>query len=159
MLDDVGRSLSVAAEPVIEIRHKKSGKKIAWHIGNRHTPCEIRQDCLVIRCDHVLEDLLMRLGGDIGKNQGAPSILKAVPMVLVARMVMRIDHGRINRHHSSNTGSGSNCFHQLFPIGAFSYSHGIEAAITSGDVVDAATTYNWIRTILHGGSGRNDADF
>ena len=48
-------------------------------------------------------------------------------------------------------------FSPAFPIGAFSYSHGIEAAIASGDVVDAATTYNWIRTILRGGSGRNDA--
>jgi urease accessory protein len=48
-------------------------------------------------------------------------------------------------------------FSPAFPIGAFSYSHGIEAAIASGDIVDAATTYNWIRTILRGGSGRNDA--
>ena len=48
-------------------------------------------------------------------------------------------------------------FSPTFPIGAFSYSHGIEAAITSGDVVDAATTYKWIKMILHGGSGRNDA--
>ena len=48
-------------------------------------------------------------------------------------------------------------FSPTFPIGAFSYSHGIEAAITSGDVVDAATTYEWIKMILHGGSGRNDA--
>ena len=41
-------------------------------------------------------------------------------------------------------------FSPAFPIGAFSYSHGIEAAITSGDVVDTTTTYNWIRTILRG---------
>ena len=48
-------------------------------------------------------------------------------------------------------------FSPTFPIGAFSYSHGIEAAITSGDIVDDATTFDWITTILHGGSGRNDA--
>ena len=48
-------------------------------------------------------------------------------------------------------------FSPSFPIGAFSYSHGIEVAIASGDVVDASTAYDWIETILRGGSGRNDA--
>ena len=48
-------------------------------------------------------------------------------------------------------------FSPAFPIGAFSYSHGIEAAIASGDVNDAATAHDWIETILLGGSGRNDA--
>jgi len=48
-------------------------------------------------------------------------------------------------------------FSPAFPIGTFSYSHGIEAAIASGDVNDAATAHDWIETILLGGSGRNDA--
>ena len=48
-------------------------------------------------------------------------------------------------------------FSPAFPIGAFSYSHGIEAAIASGDVYDATTAHDWIETILLGGSGRNDA--
>ena len=30
-------------------------------------------------------------------------------------------------------------------------------AITSGDVADTSTAYDWIETILRGGSGRNDA--
>ena len=47
-------------------------------------------------------------------------------------------------------------FSPAFPIGAFSYSHGIEAAIASGNVDDAATAHDWIETILLGGSGRND---
>jgi urease accessory protein len=69
LLDD-GRQIIIqaAAETVIEIRHKNLAK-IAWHIGNRHTPCEIRQDCLVIRCDHVLEDLLVRLGTILAKTE------------------------------------------------------------------------------------------
>ena len=68
-LDD-GRQIIIqaAAEPVVEIRHKNLAK-IAWHIGNRHTPCEIRQDCLVIRRDHVLEDLLVRLGTILAKTE------------------------------------------------------------------------------------------
>ena len=48
-------------------------------------------------------------------------------------------------------------FSPAFPIGAFSYSHGIEAAIASGYVDDAVTAHDWIETILLGGSGRNDA--
>ena len=69
LLDD-GRQIIIqaAAEPVVEIRHKDLAK-IAWHIGNRHTPCEIRQDCLVIRRDHVLEDLLIRLGTTLATTE------------------------------------------------------------------------------------------
>ena len=69
LLDD-GRQIIIqaAAEPVVEIRHQNLAK-IAWHIGNRHTPCEIRQDFLVIRCDHVLEDLLVRLGTTLAKTE------------------------------------------------------------------------------------------
>jgi len=69
LLDD-GRQIIIhaAAEPVVEIRHKNLAK-IAWHIGNRHTPCEIRQDYLVIRRDHVLEDLLVRLGTTLAKTE------------------------------------------------------------------------------------------
>ena len=48
-------------------------------------------------------------------------------------------------------------FSPSFPVGAFSYSHGMEAAIAKNFVVDAETTYNWIETCLIGGSGRNDA--
>ena len=69
LLDD-GRQIIIqaAAEPVVRIRHQNLAK-IAWHIGNRHTPCEIKQDCLVIRRDHVLEDLLVRLGTTLAKTE------------------------------------------------------------------------------------------
>ena len=48
-------------------------------------------------------------------------------------------------------------FSQTFPIGAFSYSHGIEAAIATGGICDCNTAHDWIKTCLIGGSGRNDA--
>ena len=45
-----------------------------------------------------------------------------------------------------------------FPTGAFSYSHGLEAAAADGAVYDRATLEAWIgATIVHG-SGRVDAD-
>lgn len=48
-------------------------------------------------------------------------------------------------------------FSQTFPIGAFSYSHGIESAIATGKIYDFNTSYDWVKTCLIGGSGHNDA--
>ena len=45
-----------------------------------------------------------------------------------------------------------------FPIGAFSYSHGLEAAVESGRVRDRASLQGWIGAIIERGSGRVDAD-
>ncbi len=44
-----------------------------------------------------------------------------------------------------------------FPVGAFSYSHGIEWAVEAGDVADAASLRDWVGAILCHGGGRNDA--
>lgn len=39
--------------------------RLAWHIGNRHTPCQIEADRLLIREDHVLEAMLRQLGASL----------------------------------------------------------------------------------------------
>jgi urease accessory protein len=44
-----------------------------------------------------------------------------------------------------------------FPTGAFAYSHGLEWAIDTGTVRDAATLKAWIGDLLTRGSGWNDA--
>jgi urease accessory protein len=44
-----------------------------------------------------------------------------------------------------------------FPVGAFSYSHGLEWAVEAGAVRDRATLVAWIEDLVTGGSGRNDA--
>ena len=71
MLDD-GRQIIIhaAVEPVMKIHHDNLAR-IAWHIGNRHTPCEIKHDYLIIRRDHVLEDLLIRLGVALVKTEAS----------------------------------------------------------------------------------------
>lgn len=46
-----------------------------------------------------------------------------------------------------------------FPIGAFTYSHGLETAINEQIVRDRDTTLNWLKALLHHGSGWNDALF
>ncbi len=68
-----GRWLKVqaAAELVVEVRHKDPNQlvRLAWHLGNRHLPTEIRNQVLRIRPDHVIEDMLHGLGADLIKVQ------------------------------------------------------------------------------------------
>lgn len=62
LLED-GRAVQVTAaeEPVLVVTGPEMAR-YAWHIGNRHTPCQIEPGRLVIRADHVLEAMLKRLG-------------------------------------------------------------------------------------------------
>jgi urease accessory protein len=46
-----------------------------------------------------------------------------------------------------------------FPVGAFSYSSGIEWAVEAGDVTDAASLRDWLAAMLSEGSGFCDAVF
>jgi len=46
-----------------------------------------------------------------------------------------------------------------FPVGAFSYSSGIEWAVEAGDIRDAASLENWLAAMLAEGSGFCDAVF
>jgi urease accessory protein len=43
-----------------------------------------------------------------------------------------------------------------YPIGAFSYSHGIETAIEEGFVTDRASLIAWLESVLRDGTGRVD---
>jgi len=44
-----------------------------------------------------------------------------------------------------------------FPVGAFSYSHGIEYAVESGQINDVLSLTAWLRAILIHGAGRTDS--
>src|SRR4051812_42666521 len=46
-----------------------------------------------------------------------------------------------------------------FPVGAFSYSSGIEWAVEAGDITDAASLRDWLAAMLTEGSGFCDAVF
>jgi urease accessory protein len=43
-----------------------------------------------------------------------------------------------------------------YPIGAFSYSHGIETAVEEGLVKDRVSLVTWLETVLRDGTGRVD---
>jgi urease accessory protein len=46
-----------------------------------------------------------------------------------------------------------------FPVGAFSYSSGIEWAVEAGDIVDAASLKDWLSAMLSDGAGFCDGVF
>jgi urease accessory protein len=68
VLED-GRRIAVAAaaEPLAEIRCIDVDRlvRVAWHLGNRHLPTMIDGERLLIRRDHVIEDMVRGLGASI----------------------------------------------------------------------------------------------
>jgi urease accessory protein len=68
MLED-GRTVAVVAEAerLAEVRADDAHHlmRLAWHLGNRHLPCRIEPDRLLIRPDHVIEAMLARLGASV----------------------------------------------------------------------------------------------
>ncbi len=72
-MDDGGWLCVIAAdEPVATIRAAtpRAVARIAWHLGNRHTPVEVRPDgSLRILDDHVLVAMVEGLGGRVSRSQ------------------------------------------------------------------------------------------
>ncbi len=64
VLED-GRSVGVvpADEALLEV--KGDLVRLAWHVGNRHMPCQVEPGRLLIQRDHVMRDMLERLGADV----------------------------------------------------------------------------------------------
>ncbi len=69
VLED-GRTIQVVAatEALVQITGPDL-HRLAWHIGNRHTPCQIEAARLLIRRDHVLEAMLAQLGATVSYVQ------------------------------------------------------------------------------------------
>ena|SRR5215471_16661327 len=69
-LDD-GRWIRIqaATEVLVEVRHKDPNQlvRLAWHLGNRHLPTEIRDQVLRIRPDHVIEEMLVSFGAHLAR--------------------------------------------------------------------------------------------
>ena len=60
--------IKAGSESLLKVKHANL-PRIAWHIGNRHTPCQVERDHLLIQEDHVMEGLMRLLGADIEKLQ------------------------------------------------------------------------------------------
>ncbi|MDF1872197.1 urease accessory protein UreE [Vannielia sp.] len=59
-------AIEAAVEPLLEVRGAAL-PQLSWHIGNRHTPCQIEPHRLLIQRDHVLLDMLTRLGAQLAE--------------------------------------------------------------------------------------------
>ncbi len=59
---------SVAVVPAEEDLYEVTGDdmvRLAWHIGNRHTPAQLASAAIFIQRDHVMRDMLTRLGASV----------------------------------------------------------------------------------------------
>jgi urease accessory protein len=65
VLED-GRLIEVIAgdEEVMEVKAANL-TAVAWHIGNRHLEAQIEADRILIRRDHVIADMLGKLGATV----------------------------------------------------------------------------------------------
>lgn len=69
VLED-GGLVGVRAAPEALIAVTGDLPRLAWHIGNRHTPCRIEPGRLLIREDHVLAAMLETLGATLTRVTG-----------------------------------------------------------------------------------------
>ena len=53
-------------ENLIEIKGDNL-KQIIWHIGNRHLPCQIEENRILIQDDAVILDMVLKLHGNVKK--------------------------------------------------------------------------------------------
>ena len=61
-----GRVIEIVAEPekVLHIETKELAK-VAYHLGNRHVPVQVGETFLRIAEDHVLEEMVGKLGAKV----------------------------------------------------------------------------------------------
>jgi urease accessory protein len=57
-------AIQAAPEPLLQVTGDAL-PRLAWHIGNRHTPCQIEADRLLIQRDKVIHTMLAHLGADV----------------------------------------------------------------------------------------------
>lgn len=59
--------VKAAAEELLEIHASDAIAlaRIAWHLGNRHTPAQIAGDAILIQPDHVLAEMVAGLGAHV----------------------------------------------------------------------------------------------
>ncbi len=57
-------------ENLLEIKGKNL-MQLIWHIGNRHMPCQIKKDRILIQYDEVIKKMILKLGGKVKKVSNA----------------------------------------------------------------------------------------
>ncbi|MCP1200404.1 urease accessory protein UreE [Notoacmeibacter sp. MSK16QG-6] len=74
LLDD-GRVIEVRAAPEALLEVQATDPRhllaLAWQIGNRHLPAQIEADRILIRRDHVIEEMLTGLGAMVARIEAS----------------------------------------------------------------------------------------
>jgi len=145
--------------------------RLAWHLGNRHADVAFAPGALRVRRDHVLEAMAVGLGATVTSVEVPFDPEPSTPHARDA------DHAHGARHAHGHDAPAlppagrdeslsAAALYRLqawlspaYPVGAFSFSSGLEWAVEAGDVNDAATLQRWLAVILTEGSGVCDAVF
>src|ERR1700730_5771336 len=144
--------------------------RLAWHLGNRHADVAFAPGALRVRRDHVLEAMAVGLGATVTAVEAAFDPEPTTPHAHDP------NHGHDELGHPAEAPSlpragtdehlSAPALYRLqawlspaYPVGAFSFSSGLEWAIEAGDVNDAAALQRWLAVILADGGGFCDAAF
>jgi urease accessory protein len=170
-----GRVVRVVAapEPTYLVRCVDAAMlaRCAYHLGNRHTQAQVGPGWIRIRVDPVLKEMVLGLGAQVDEE-----LAKFEPEP--GAYAGGHGHGACARPGRRPAGAGAGCarrstgpmpwvsarrrrmnaaglLHLLqfaspaLPIGGYSYSQGLEAALEEGLVHDAASARDWIVRGLH----------
>jgi len=138
----------------------------AWHIGNRHVPAAIESDLILIRPDHVIAAMLVGLGAEVSEikapfdPRAAPMRIRPSAMAFIVMADLAFLPTRLEGERSADISALLKLLTFLspaFPVGSFSYSHGLEWLIAEGGMHNAEAIESWIVDLLELGSLWNDA--
>jgi urease accessory protein len=90
----------------------------------------------------------------------ATTTITAIPMLMTTNKPPPADGGgEIGQNEAAALYRLMTWLSPAFPVGAFSYSSGIEWAVEAGDIVDAASLRDWLASMLADGPGFCDGVF
>src|SRR3984893_18500781 len=88
------------------------------------------------------------------------SIITAIPMLMtISKSPPSADPGAMTESEAAALYRLMTWLSPAFPVGAFSYSSGIEWAVEAGDITDAASLRQWLTSMLTDGGGICDSIF
>lgn len=88
------------------------------------------------------------------------TITTVIPMLMTTNKSPPLDHpGGMTEAEGAALYRLMTWLSPAFPVGAFSYSSGIEWAVEAGDITDAACLSNWLASMLVDGAGFCDGVF
>src|SRR5437016_14554307 len=103
---------------------------------------------------------------NIRQTAASIAITTAVTFITVTPMLMTTSKPLLGEGRDRMNESEAAALYRLmtwlspsFPVGAFSYSSGIEWAVESGDIADAASLHDWLAAMLAQGPGFCDCVF